>query len=151
MSAALFPFLQRWLVTMLAVLIAAQLVRGIGYDSAAAILVASLLLGFLNAFVRPLLLLLSLPLLVFSLGLFVVVINAVLLLLVGELVKGFHVDGFWSAVWGSLVISVVSMVTNVLLGRGPRVEVRRGGAASNRGKDNGRKDGPGGGGPVIDV
>jgi len=145
MSAAFFPFLQRWLVTMLAVLIAAKVVRGIQYDSATSILVASLLLGFLNAFVRPLLLLLSLPLLVFSLGLFVVVINALLLLLVGELVKGFHVDGFWSAVWGSLVISVVSMVTNVLLGRGPRIEVRRRSASSKR------DGGPKGGGPVIDV
>jgi len=145
MSAALLPFLQRWLVTMLAVLVAAKVVHGIQYDSAASILVASLMLGFLNAFVRPLLLLLSLPLLVVSLGLFVVVINALLLLLVGEVVRGFHVDGFWSAVWGSLVVSLVSMVTNLLLGRGPRVEIRRGRAGPKR------DDGPGGSGPVIDV
>ncbi|MBN8246438.1 MAG: phage holin family protein [Verrucomicrobia bacterium] len=148
MSAALLPFLQRWLVTMLAVLIAAKLVRGIQYDSTASILVASLLLGFLNAFVRPLLLLLSLPLLVVSLGLFVVVINALLLLLVGELVKGFTVDGFWAAVWGSLVISVVSLLTNALLGRGPRIQVTR---RPGRPEGPGRDDGPGGGGPVIDV
>lgn len=148
MLAALLPFLQRWLVTMLAVLVAAKLVPGIEYDSGTSILVASLLLGFLNASVRPVLLLLSLPLLIVSLGLFVVVINALLLLLVGELVKGFTVQGFGSAVWGSLVISLVSIVTNLLLGRGPRIEVTR---RPRRSGTSGRDDGPEGGGPVIDV
>ena len=150
MSERILPFLQRWAVTTFAVLVAAQVVRGIHYDTTVTVLVASLLLGFLNAFVRPLLLLLSLPLLIFTLGLFVQVINALLLLFVGQLVKGFVVDGFWSAFWGSLVISLVSMVTNLLVGRGPRIEVRRGGGppASAPRRDD---DDPRGGGPVIDV
>lgn len=150
MSERLIPFLQRWLVTTFAVLVAAQIVRGIRYDSTVTLLVASLLLGFLNAFVRPLLVLLSLPLLIVTLGIFIQVINALLLLFVGQLVKGFVVEGFWSAFWGSLVISIVSMVTSLLVGRGPRIKVRRGGQASpppSRRDD----DDPRGGGPVIDV
>ena len=91
MSATAVQFLQRWVVTTLAVLVAVNVVKGLGYDNAAALLVASLLLGFLNAFVRPLLLVLSLPLLLYTLGLFMLVINALLLWMVGSLVKGFHV------------------------------------------------------------
>ena len=146
MSQGFLPFLQRWVVTTLAVLVAAQVVKGIHYDTTAAVLVASLLLGFLNAFVRPILLLLSLPLLLVSLGLFIIVINALLLLLVGEVVKGFTVAGFWPAVWGSVVISGVSMILNALLGRGPKIEVRRGSRPPRN-----RDDPPGGSGPVIDV
>jgi putative membrane protein len=79
--------------------------------------------------------------------LFVPVLNALLLLFVGELVKGFEVAGFWPALGGSLVISFVSIVINVLLGRGPRMEVRSGSR-----RPPGGPSGPGtGNGPVIDV
>lgn len=147
MSGVIVEFLKRWAVTTLAVLVAASVVKGINYDTTSTLLVASLLLGFLNAFVRPLLLLLTLPLLIFTLGLFVVVINALLLLFVGNLVRGFEVAGFWPAFWASLVISLVSVVVNLLLGRRPRVTVRRGG------DDRRGPGGPAGsgGGPVIDV
>jgi len=143
MSSAALQFLQRWVITTLAVLVAANVVKGIEYDSAAALLLASLLLGFLTAFARPLLLVLSLPLLVVSLGLFILVINALLLWFVGSLVRGFHVAGFWPAFWGALVISIVSLVAGVFLGSGPRMKVktRAGGARKRDGDD----------GPVIDV
>ena len=144
MSGVFFNFLQRWLVTTLAVLVAAWLVPGIHYDTAVTIFLASLLLGFLNAFVRPLLLILSLPLLLVTLGLFVPVLNALLLMFVGRLVRGFEVAGFWPALWGSLVISIVSITINLLLGRGARVQVRRGTTRSPEDKG-------GGDGPVIDV
>ncbi|MBN9693830.1 MAG: phage holin family protein [Verrucomicrobia bacterium] len=139
-------FLQRWVVTTLAVLVAAWMVPGLRYDTASAVILASLMLGFLNAFVRPLLLLFSIPLLVLSLGLFVPVLNALLLMLVDKFVKGFHVAGFWPAFWGGLVISVVSIVINLMLGQGPQVQIRRG-PRPPRNKDGG----PGGGGPIIDV
>ncbi len=113
-------FVQRWLITTLAVLVAASVVRGIRYDSVTALFVASLLLGILNALLRPVLLLLSLPLLIFSLGIFVLFINAGLLFLVGQMVKDFHVDGFWPAFWGALIISVVSMFANTLFGINPK-------------------------------
>lgn len=156
MPSGLLQFLQRWIITTLAVLVASKVVRGISYDSVSAILVASLLLGFLNAFIRPILLVASATLLVAALRsaliilagiLLVPVINALLLLFVGEMVKGFHVAGFWPAVWGALVISVVSIIANLFLGRGPKVEFQRGSRRGSKvaGKD---KDGDG---PVIDV
>jgi len=146
MSVVFLNFLQRWVVTTLAVLMADWMVPGIHYDAAPAIILASLLLGFLNAFVRPLLLVFSLPLLALTLGLFVPVLNSLLLLFVSHLVKGFVVEGFWPALWGSLVISFVSIAINLMLGRGVRVETRRG--ARRKPPNDG---GAGGSGPVIDV
>ena len=145
MSSKLKEFLQRWIICTVAVLVAAHIVKGIRYDGWLDILIATLLLGLLNSFVRPLLLLLSLPLLIFTLGLFTLVINAGLLLFVGHLVKGFHVEGFGPAFWGALVISIVSVLLNSLTRTGnARVAVHRG-----RPSPRGKRDG--GNGPVIDV
>jgi putative membrane protein len=145
MPGAFKRFLQRWLVNTLAVLVAANVIREIEYDTVGALLVASLLLGILHALLRPLLLLLSLPLVLITLGLFTLVINALLLMLVGQLVIGFHVEGFWTAFWGGLVISVISILLNTLTGTGEhRMEMR------GKPPDPPRRGG-GGGGPVIDV
>ncbi|MFM7213378.1 MAG: phage holin family protein [Verrucomicrobiota bacterium] len=149
MPVTFLSFLQRWVITTLAVLVAAWIVPGISYRDAGSLILASLVLGFLNAFVRPILLLLSLPFLILTLGLFVPVVNALLLLLVADLVTGFRVGGFWDAFWGGLVISITSMCVNALLGKGPKVQFKRGGSR-RRGPGNG-SDGPGGSGPIIDV
>jgi putative membrane protein len=144
MSPTVKKFIQSWLINTLAVLVATQLVHGIRYDTATGLLVATLLLGVLNAFLRPVLLFLSLPLLIFTLGLFTLVINALLLYFVGNLVRDFHVDSFWSAFWGALVISIVSLILNSFSGSGnSRISVRRS-------KSSSPKDGDGSG-PVIDV
>jgi len=120
------PFLQRWVINTVAVLVAANIVRGIRYDTFGGLLVASLLLGIFNALLRPLLLLLSLPLVIFTLGLFIPVINALLLYFVGQIVRSFHVADFWSAFWGALVISLVGLVLNTVTGTGDsRIEFRR--------------------------
>src|SRR5215470_1819817 len=95
-SSKLKEFLERWGITTLAVLVAANIVPGIRYDHWQGLLVATLVLGLLNAFLRPLLLFLSLPLLFVTLGLFTLVINALLLYLVGQM-KYFHVDSFGAA------------------------------------------------------
>ena len=141
----MISFIQRWLVTTVAVMVAVKIVPGILCDSFTTLVVAALALGILNAFLRPLIVLFALPLLILTLGLFYFVINAVLLELVGHLVKGFHVDSFWPALLGSLVISVMTMVLNVLTGAGKsRVKVnyqRRPPPPRDKG-DNG---------PVIDV
>jgi len=138
-------FVQRWLITTLAVLVAANVVGGIHYETMTGLFVASLLLGVLNAFLRPVMLLLTLPIVILTLGLFTFVINGALLYLVGRLVKGFHVDSFWAAFWGALVISVVSLVVNSLTGTSEaRIKIRR----TKRSEP--RDDHPGGG-PVIDV
>jgi putative membrane protein len=147
MPEKLKDFLKRWAITTVGVLAAAHIVKGIDYDDWLGLLVATLLLGLLNAFLRPLLLLLSLPLLVFTLGLFTLVINAALLYGVGQLVKTFHVASFSAAFWGGLVISVISLPLNFLTGAGgARIEFRRG-----KPPDRDRPSHDGDDGPVIDV
>ena len=103
-------FLIRWFITTLAVMAAAWVFPGISYDNAGALLGASLLLGIINALVRPVLLLLSLPFIIVTMGVFIFVVNALLLLLVSSVVRTFHVDGFLTAFFGSILISLVSWV-----------------------------------------
>lgn len=144
MPTKLKEFLQRWVIITVAVLVAAQIVKGIRYDSKQALLIATLVLGLLNAFLRPILLLLSLPLVIFTLGLFTWIINALLLFGVGH-IKGFHVENFSSALWGSLIISVISVLLNSMTGTGnARISVRKGKSSPPSNKSDG-------GGPVIDV
>jgi putative membrane protein len=147
MPPALKSFLQRWVINTLAVLVATQIMSPrITYDSMTSLLVATLVLGILNAILRPVLMLLSLPLLVFTLGLFTLVINAILLLTVAWLLPSFHVDGFGAAFWGALIISIVSIVLNTLTGTGnARVQVKREKNAPPPRRDND------GNGPIIDV
>lgn len=102
------PFLIRWLVITLAVALTAHLFAGIRYDNWEALLLGSLLLGVINAFVRPVLLILSLPLILFSMGFFILVINALMLMLVGGIIPGFNVEGFWWAFFGAICISIIS-------------------------------------------
>ncbi len=116
-------FFIRCAVTGLAVLLASQIIPGIEIHGFAAGLVAVIVLSFLNAMVRPLLYLLSAPFIVLTLGLFMVVINAFLLNLVAMLVKGFVVEGFWSAVGGAIFISLVSGVLNFWISEKGRVDV----------------------------
>ncbi len=101
-------FLFRWAITTVAVMVAAFMINGIRYDSAPSLLGAALLLGILNAFLRPILLILMAPLIILTLGLFIFVVNGFLLLIVNDLVHGFHVDHFSSAFWGAILISIVS-------------------------------------------
>lgn len=137
-------FFQRWLITTLAVALTAVILKDhIHYTGWQYLLLASLLLGIFNAFIRPIMMLLALPLLIFTLGLFMLVINASLLWLVGVILKpNFVVDSFGWALLGSVIISVVSLALNVLTGTNrARFRVRRG-PPPNRDDGNG---------PVIDV
>ena len=112
--------------TGVAVLLASQIVPGIEVRSLPAGVSATLLLAFLNALVRPILYFLSLPLIIFTLGLFILIVNAVLLQLVAWLVKGFEVSGFWPSFWGALLISLVSAILNLWVSeRGEFVLVHR--------------------------
>ncbi len=144
MSPKLKKFIQSWAINTLAVLVAAVVMPGhIRYDKPMDLLMASLLLGILNAFLRPVIMFLALPLLILSLGLFMLVINALMLYFVGSLVPGFHVAGFWWALWGALIISIVSTVLNIMTGVGSsRVVIRRGKGPPDSHHDDG---------PVIDV
>src|SRR5947199_8611428 len=91
-------------------MVASSFLHGIRYDTVPALIGAALLLGILNAFVRPFLLILSAPLILLTLGFFILILNGLLLLVVPSVVIGFHVDHFWSAFWGAIVISIVSWI-----------------------------------------
>lgn len=138
-------FLQRWLINTLAVLITVVLLRGhIRYGETIDLFVASLLLGILNAFIRPVMMFMALPLLILTLGLFTLVINAALLYVVHWLMgPRFIVDSFGWALLGALIISIVSVILNILTGTSnAKFSVRRGPPPPRR---------DGGGGSVIDV
>ena len=112
----------RWLVTSIALLIAAWLVPGIHVpqDSFMAFGAMAVILGLVNAFIRPVLKLLSCPLIIVTLGLFVLVINGLMLMFASYIARhwfgiGFYVDGFWSAFFGALIVSIVSVILNTLL------------------------------------
>lgn len=108
----LLQFLLRCAVLAVGVVIATKLVPGIRVDDGTTLLAVVLLLTLFNAVLKPLMVLFTLPFIVLTLGLGIVVINALLFLFVGKIVDGFSVDGFWPAVGGALIVSV----TNLLLG-----------------------------------
>ena len=99
----------RWFVLTVAVWVAALIMPGIHYTSLASLLAASLVLGILNAFVKPVIMILSFPFILFTMGLFMLVINTLLLLLASKIVGGFYIEGFWSALGGAVIISIVGM------------------------------------------
>jgi putative membrane protein len=108
-------FLLRVLVNILALVLAASVVPGISLDGVLSAVAAGLLLGLVNALVRPVLLILTLPITLVTLGLFLFVLNGLCLWLVASVVRGFHVAGFWSAVLGALCVSVVSWIVTALV------------------------------------
>ncbi len=112
----------RWLILTASVLAAAYLVPGIHAGSFFSALAAAAVLGILNALLRPVLIILTLPITVLSMGLFLFVINALLLLMASGVVGSFHVSGFGSALLGSLVISLVGWLLNSFISDRGRVE-----------------------------
>ena len=116
-------FVFRWFVTAFAVFVAAPIV-GIDYTGLGCLLGASLLLGVINAFVRPILLFLSIPLILVTLGVFILIINALMLKFVGEILPCFEVPGFWRAFFGAIIISIVSWLLSAFFrGSDGRVHV----------------------------
>jgi putative membrane protein len=116
-------FIIRIIVYTLALLLAANLVPGIRLDSLTSALVAGLLLGLINAIVRPILVVVTFPITLLTLGLFLLVLNAFCLWVVSVFVSGFHVAGFWPAFWGALLVSVVSWILTALISDSGRVKV----------------------------
>jgi putative membrane protein len=114
--------LLRWLVLTAAVLIASRLLDGIYVTGLFPAFMAAATLGILNAFLRPLLILLTLPINIMTLGLFTFLINALMLKIVSEIIPGFYVYGFWTAVFGALIIGAVSWLMNAFVGGRGRVE-----------------------------
>ncbi len=108
----LIVLLTRWLVITAGILIASTILKGIHVDSLKTAIIAAAILGMINVVLRPVLLILTLPLTILTLGVFAFVLNALMLLLVAYFVPGFDVDGFFWAFLGALIISIVSWIAN---------------------------------------
>ena len=115
MLANLTPFLLHWAITATSLWVASHLFKGMRFGSTSALVVSALLLGLANAVVRPLLVFLTLPLTLLSFGLFLLVINALMLLLVSALVRGFTISGFWTAFVAALFIGFLSFVLGLFV------------------------------------
>lgn len=130
----------RWLILALGVTLAAKLVEGISYVDTMTLLVVVVLLSFFNAILKPLLVVFTLPFIFLTMGLGVLVINALLFLWVGNLVDGFHVAGFWAAMKGAVIVSLTNLIVSSLI-RSPKPAPRN---PPPPPKDGGRGD-------VIDI
>jgi putative membrane protein len=126
----LTPFLVHWGITALSLWVASHLFSGIKFTSTSSLIVSALLLGFANAVVKPLLVILTLPLTLLTFGLFLLVINALMILLVSSLVKGFRVSGFWTAFFAAIFIALLSLVIGAFVTGGSpsqTIQMPRGG------------------------
>lgn len=118
MMQNLMPFLVQWAITALSLWVASRLFKGLSFESTGALIGSALLLGLANALVKPLLIVLTLPLTLLTFGLFLLVINALMILLVAALVRGFKVSGFWTAFFASIFISILSIAVGSLVDSG---------------------------------
>lgn len=116
-------FLLRFVICALGLWLAEEILPGIQVDNAGSLIAAALLLGVINAFVRPVLVILTLPITVVTLGLFLIVINAGMVGLVAWILPGFHVAGFWSALFGALIVSITGWAATWFIGPRGRVEI----------------------------
>lgn len=115
-----FPSLiVRWLVLALGVTLATKIVSGVSCEDGLTLFLVVVLLSFFNAVLRPILVLFTLPFIVLTMGLGLVVINALLFLLVGRLVDGFHVAGFWSAFWAAVIVGLTNFAMTLLMKQRP--------------------------------
>jgi putative membrane protein len=116
-------FLLRAAIAALGLWVASELLAGLHFESASKLILAAVLLGIVNAFVRPLAFILTLPITIVTLGLFLLVLNAGMIALVARLVPGFQISGFWTAVGAALIVSLVSWAASSVIGSSGRVEI----------------------------
>jgi putative membrane protein len=116
-------FLLRAAITALGLWVASELLSGITFDAPSKLILAAVVLGVVNAVVRPLAFILTLPITVLTLGLFLLVLNAGMIGLVAWLVPGFEVSGFWTALGAALIVSLVSWAASSAIGTNGRIEV----------------------------
>lgn len=115
-SAKFIDLVRYWIVIAIGIFLASNIVDGITYDSWTALIVVVILLSIFNIFLKPILLLLTLPFIILTFGLMIWIVNALLFMLAGSLVSGFHVESFSSALLGALVVSLVAIMANILFG-----------------------------------
>jgi len=115
-------FLLRAAISALGLWVASQLLDGLNFSTPGQLALAALLLGIVNAFVRPLAFILTLPITIVTLGLFLLVLNAGMVALVARLVPGFTISGFWTAVGTAVIVSIVSWAASSLIGTSGKLE-----------------------------
>ena len=116
-------FFGRFLINLLLLALVAWMFEGITVENAFALVFAGIILGLLNAFLRPIVVLLTLPLTIVTIGVFIFVINALLLMMTSAMVRGFDVSGFFTAFFAALVYSALSFITTMFLSDSGRIEV----------------------------
>ena len=117
-------FLLRWFINSLAILVVTYIVRGIEVANPITAIVAAFVLGIINAFLRPFIILITLPINIFTLGVFTFFINGFLFYMVSKIVKGFVITGFWPAFFGSLLFGTISFLLSLLINKEGRIEIR---------------------------
>ena len=119
------PFLAHLAITAFSLWLASKIFKGLKFDSGNSLVIAALLLGLANAVVKPILILFTLPLTLVTFGLFLLVINALVLLLVAALVRGFRISGFWTAFFASIFVSLLSLTFGAIISTGdPGAEIQ---------------------------
>ena len=116
-------FFLRTLITILGLLLASAIIPGVSIEGTGSVILAAVLLGLVNGFVRPLAFLLTLPITILTLGLFLFVLNAAMFGLVAAMLDNFIVAGFWSAIFGSLLVSITSTIASWYIGPNGRIDV----------------------------
>lgn len=116
-------FVIRMIIISLSLAIASYIVEGITIEGFFSLIIASLIIGFLNSFIRPVLIIMTIPLNILTFGLFTFVINAVLLLLTSQVVRGMSIEGFWAALAGTIIMSMLSFFLNLFISDSGEVEV----------------------------
>ena len=111
-------FLIKWAINTIALGIAVLIVKGITVSGVFSLAIASLVIGFLNASLKPIMLVLTLPLNILTMGMFTLVINTIMILIASQVVRGFDVSSFWAAFTASILMSIVSFLLNVFVGSG---------------------------------
>lgn len=114
----------KWIINSLAILIVTYIVKGIEVASPITVIVVAFVLGIVNAFLRPLIILITLPITIFTFGLFTFFINGSLFYMVSKIVKGFVITGFWPAFFGALLFSAISFLLSLLITKEGRIEIR---------------------------
>ena len=113
----------KWIINSLAILIVTYIVKGIEVASPVTVIVVAFVLGIINAFLRPLIILITLPISIFTFGLFIFFINGFLFYAVSKIVKGFVIAGFWPAFFGALLFSIISLLLSLLVNEKGRIEI----------------------------
>lgn len=107
-------FIIRWLLSSISLILVAYFIPGITFDSFLSVLMAALILGIINAFIRPIIIILTIPINILTLGFFTFIINALMLWLVSIMLSGFNIINFYQAFWGALIYWILNLIINLL-------------------------------------